>query len=104
MATPILEIQDLHTYFKTKDGDLEKVKCYEDQFRQLSAYREALNLPEAQCANVFISRDTKDDEGYPLVKIVIHKHEQSDKALKEFLAINACWQVLKNYKALKEVE
>lgn len=94
---------DLHSAkwivdFKTKDGDLEKVKCYDDQFRQLAAYREALGYHEAQCANIFISRDTTDEHGHPAVKIVIHKPEQTEKALAEFLAINSCWQVLKGHK------
>ena len=88
--------------FKTKDGDLEKVQCYDDHYRQLAAYRESLGLPEAQCANVFISRDSKDENGRPFVKVVIHKEAKTVKAWEEFKAILNCWQVIKGYKPSEE--
>jgi hypothetical protein len=84
--------------YKTKDGDLSNVRCYEDHFRQLAAYREALGYPDAQCANVFISRDTKLENGEPVVKVIIHKKEQSQQGWDEFEAILKTWQVIKKYK------
>ncbi|MCK5609408.1 hypothetical protein KAR91_46475 [Candidatus Pacearchaeota archaeon] len=83
--------------FKTKDGDLSGVRCYEDQFRQLAAYREALNLYGAKCANVFISRDPV-PFGQPAVKVVIHTEAQTEKGWNEFHAILNCWQAIKGYK------
>ena len=42
--------------FKTKDGDLEDVKPYDEQCSQLAAYSEALGMPNARLVNVFLSR------------------------------------------------
>jgi hypothetical protein len=42
---------------KTKDFfDKDKVEAYDEHLMQLAAYRVGLGLPEAQCANVFVSR------------------------------------------------
>lgn len=55
---------DLHTLdgdgividFKTKEfTDPSKIEGYDEQAMQLAAYREGLNMPDARCANVFIS-------------------------------------------------
>ena len=51
---------------KTKDfDDPEKVDGYDEHLMQLSAYRVGLGLPNAQCANVFVSRSV---EGLSVVK------------------------------------
>jgi len=85
--------------FKTKDGDLSNVKCYDDHFRQLAAYSYALPIhKDAQCANLFISRDTVDDDGVPIVKLIKHTHEQTQRGLNEFLSILQTWQQIKEYK------
>jgi len=91
-----LHSKDYIVDFKTKDGSLEKVKCWPEHYRQLAAYRHALNLPKAECLNIFISRDTLID-GLPEVKIIKHTPEQSSQGWKEFLAILNVWQVMKKY-------
>jgi hypothetical protein len=55
---------DLHTAdgdgvvidFKTKEfTDPAKVDAYDEHLMQLAAYRLGLNLPQARCANIFVS-------------------------------------------------
>lgn len=42
---------------KTKDfGPHDKVDAYDEHLMQLAAYRHGLEMPEARCANVFVSR------------------------------------------------
>jgi hypothetical protein len=42
--------------FKTKEfTDPAKVDAYDEHLMQLAAYRLGLNLPQARCANVFVS-------------------------------------------------
>lgn len=43
--------------FKSKDGDLGNVKCYDEHYMQAAAYAQGLGMPEASCANVFVSRE-----------------------------------------------
>ena len=57
---------DLHTDgividIKTKDfEDASKVTGYDEHLMQLAAYRVGLGMPEARCANVFVSRTNAD--------------------------------------------
>lgn len=44
---------------KTKDfGPKDKIEAYSEHLMQLSAYRQGLGMPNARCANLFVSRTT----------------------------------------------
>jgi len=77
--------------YKTKDfteKDLKKPFSYTEHILQLSAYRLGLNLPKANIANVFISRNNPG-----LIKIEKHKSglEVAFSALLEY------WKAIKRY-------
>jgi hypothetical protein len=87
---------DLHSPFviidyKTKDfteDDLKKPFSYENHILQLSAYRRGLGYPDAEIANVFISRTVPG-----LVKVETHKEDYWDR----FECLLRYWQLSKNY-------
>ena len=75
---------------KTKEfGPDDKVDAYDEHLLQLAAYRDGLGIPNARCANVFVSRS---HEG--LVKII----EWSEEDLKRGWLMFQC---LLNYWKLK---
>ena len=76
---------------KTKDfGPDDKVEVYSEHPMQLAAYRVGLKLPNARCANVFISRT------HPgLVKVVEHSEEDLNRHFEMFKCLMKFWQ-LKN--------
>lgn len=88
--------------FKTKSGSVADARCYEDHFRQLAAYEVGAGLIDSQNANLFISRDTFDENGVNECKLVLHTPEQQEKGWAEFEAILNCWKVLKGYDASLE--
>lgn len=68
--------------FKSKDGSLDKVKCWDEHFMQLASYSQGLGFTDAKCANVFITR-TRPIE----VKILEHSVEETVKGWRMFLAL-----------------
>lgn len=79
---------------KTKEfEDPEKVQGYDEHLMQLSAYRMGFGMPDAKCANVFISVNKPG-----LVKVQVWSEEELQKGWKMFQALLTYWQVKNNYK------
>lgn len=58
--------------FKSKPGDrIADVKCYDEHFMQAAAYAHGLGMPEANCANIFVTRT-------PPARAIIIQHDQAD--------------------------
>jgi hypothetical protein len=73
---------------KTKDFfDLDRVEAYDEHLMQLAAYRVGLGLPEAQCANVFVSRKV-----VGLTKIIEWTEKDLQRGWKMFLNLLQYWQ------------
>jgi hypothetical protein len=86
-STPVGIVLDA----KTKDfGPDDKIEVYSEHAMQLAAYRVGLNLPNARCANVFVSRTHKG-----LVKIVEHSEEDLQRHWAMFQCLLKFW-CLKN--------
>lgn len=78
---------------KTKDfGPLEKVDAYDEHLMQLAAYRQGLDIPNARCANVFVSRT---HEG--LVKVIEWSEEDLQRGWKMFSALLDFWKIKNNF-------
>lgn len=76
---------------KTKEfSDPAKVGAYEEHLMQLAAYRVGLGLPEARCANVFVSRSVPG-----LSHAIEWSQEDLARGWKMFVALLNFWQ-LKN--------
>ena len=78
---------------KTKEfSDGSKVEAYDEHAMQLAAYRIGLGVPEARCANVFISRDTPG-------LVVNHEWAEGDilKGWSMFLRLLEFWQIKNNH-------
>ena len=76
---------------KTKEfTDPKKVEGYDEHLMQLAAYRVGLGIPNAQCANVFVSRNVPN-------LVVVKEWSEDDliRGWKMFLALLEFWQ-LKN--------
>lgn len=71
-----------------KEGD--KVEGYEEHLMQVAAYRVGLGLPDARCANVFVSRSVPG-----LCKLIEWFPEDLDRGWKMFVHLLTYWQ-LKN--------
>lgn len=83
-----LHCEDVVIDIKTKDfSDPSKVVAYEENLMQLAAYRVGLGIPEARCANVFISRTNAD-------AVVIKEWDEEDlvRGWAMFTALLAFWQ------------
>lgn len=84
---------DLVVDIKTKEfatGD--EVKPYDEHLMQLAAYRVGLGMPEARCANIFVSRN---------VPGAVFIHEWTEEDLKRgwamFASLLAFWQLKNKY-------
>jgi hypothetical protein len=76
---------------KTKEfRDPTKVDAYDEHLMQLSAYRVGLGIPNARCANVFVSRNVPD-----LVVVREWSAEDLDRGWAMFMHLLSFWQ-LKN--------
>lgn len=78
---------------KSKDfKDLSKSLVYDEQLLQLAAYREGFNLPNARCANVFVSR-TNPDLAY------VHEWAEEDiqRGWEMFQHLLYYWQLKNNH-------
>ena len=88
---------DLHAHayvldFKTKDGDLAGVKCYDEHFMQLAAYAHGLGRSKARCGIVFVSRDL------PGISILrMHSEEETAHGWEMFRALLVYWQQANKY-------
>lgn len=75
---------------KTKDfGPDDKVDAYDEHLMQLAAYRVGLNIPNARCANVFVSRT------HDLVKIIEWTEDDLKRGWLMFQSLLNFWK-LKN--------
>lgn len=78
---------------KTKDfDDPAKVIGYDEHLMQLAAYRVGLGMPEARCANVFISRTNPD-----VVAVKEWAEEDLARGWKMFTALLFFWQHKNQY-------
>lgn len=78
---------------KSKDfGPEDKVEAYDEHLMQLAAYRAGLGLPEARCANVFVSRT------HPgLIHIVEWPPEALERGMKMFKCLVDFWHLKNNF-------
>lgn len=76
---------------KSKDfAEGDKIDAYDEQLMQLAAYRHGLGLPNARCANVFVSRNNPG-----VVKVVEWSEEDLVKGWEMFQCLLKFWK-LKN--------
>jgi hypothetical protein len=79
---------------KTKEfTDPDKVVGYDDHMMQLAAYRVGLGIPNARCANVFVSRNVPG-----LVVVKEWPLEDLNKGWEMFLHLLAFWQLKNDHK------
>jgi hypothetical protein len=89
---------DMHTNgividIKTKDfDDPSKVAGYDEHLMQLAAYRVGLGMPEARCANVFVSRTNAD-----LAVVKEWAEEDLARGWLMFTALLSFWQYKNQY-------
>lgn len=78
---------------KTKEfGPDDKVDGYEEHCIQLAAYREGLQMPKAECANVFVSRT------HPgLVRVIQWDQKELAKGWQMFQHYLAIWKLKNNF-------
>ena len=80
---------------KTKDfSPDDKVDAYDEHLMQLAAYRYGLSIPDARCANVFVSRT---HEG--LVKIIDWSEEDLKRGWQMFQHLLSFWKLKNNFGA-----
>jgi hypothetical protein len=88
-----LHCQDIVLDVKTKEFSDTKMDIYDEHLMQLAAYRVGLGMPNARCANVFVSRS------HPgVVAIVEHSEDDIKKGWEMFTHILKFWQLSKGYK------
>ena len=74
---------------KTKEfTNPDKVEGYDEHLMQLAAYRVGLGVPEARCANVFVSRNVPG-----LVKIIEWSEDDLKRGWEMFYALLTYWQI-----------
>jgi len=74
---------------KTKEfGPNDKVIAYDEHLMQLAAYRNGVGLPDARCANVFVSRTFGG-----LVKIIEWEQEELQKGWEMFKCLLQFWKL-----------
>ena len=78
---------------KTKDfTDPEKVDAYDEHLMQLAAYRVGLGIPNARCANAFVSRSVP-----VLAKIIEWSAEDLSRGWQMFSALLTYWRLKNSY-------
>jgi len=77
---------------KTKDGELDGIKLYDEHLMQLAAYRRGLCVPSARCGILFVGRDN------PAARFVQADGAEIDRALAMFDALLAFWQAKTGYR------
>ncbi len=89
-----LHAQNLVVDIKTKEfTDPDKVDAYEEHMMQLSAYRVGLGMPDARCANIFVSRNTPG-----LVKIIEWDQADLKRGWEMFHSLLTFWQIKNQHK------
>ena len=79
---------------KTKDfTDPKDVVGYDEHLMQLSAYRVGLGIPNARCANIFVSRTQAG-----LCKIIEWSEEDLQRGFEMFCALLKFWQLKNKHK------
>jgi hypothetical protein len=81
--------------FKGSDFDEEeapKLKTWDEHHMQLAATRQALNLPKAECAIVYVSRTNPG-----LVRVIRVDEPELEQGWKMFDALLGYWQAKNNY-------
>lgn len=79
---------------KTKDfTDVNKVQAYDDHLMQLAAYRVGLGMPNARCANAFVSRSVPG-----LCVIQEWTQEDLQTGWNMFHALLTFWQLKNNHR------
>ncbi len=79
---------------KTKDfTDPAKVDAYDDHLMQLAAYRVGLGMPDARCANIFVSRSVPG-----LVTVRHWTQEDLTRGFAMFCKLLEFWQLRSDYK------
>ena len=78
---------------KTKDfGPDDDVKGWPNHVWQLAAYRKGLDMPDAQCGNLFVSRS------HPgVAKLVTWSQLDLERAWKAFDLMIDLWKIINNY-------
>jgi hypothetical protein len=80
--------------FKTKEfSDPSTVDAYDEQLMQLCAYRVGLGIPNARCANVFVSVT---EPG--LVKVIEWSEDEMKKGWVMFQSLLNFWQAKNNHR------
>ena len=80
--------------FKTKEfKDPSTVEAYDEHCMQLAAYRYGLGIPNARCANVFVSVT---DPG--LVKVIEWSEEEIQRGFEMFKCLLSYWQIKNKHK------
>lgn len=74
--------------FKSKDGNLGDVKCYDEHFMQAAAYSQGLFGDSAESANLFFSRSHRGT-----VKLVKHSEEEHQRGWEMFKCCLKLWQI-----------
>jgi len=78
---------------KTKDfTDPEKVDAYDEHLMQLAAYRVGLGIPNARCANAFVSRSVPG-----LAKIIEWSADDLSRGWQMFSALLTYWRLKNSY-------
>ena len=79
---------------KTKEfSEVKGLKGYDEHLMQLAAYRVGLGMPEARCANIFVSRNVKG-----LVSIIEWSAEDLNRGWNMFYHLLQFWQQKNSYK------
>ena len=77
---------------KTKDGSLDALQLWDEHYQQLAATREALDLPYADCAIVFVSRTE------PAARLAIADFDGLEHGWSTFKACLHLWQTKNRYR------
>ena len=78
--------------FKTKDGDLDAVRCFDEHFMQVAAYAQGLQHSNARCGIVFVSRQLP-----ARARLLMHTEEQTAHGWGMFKALLLYWQEAHEY-------
>jgi len=79
---------------KTKEFERgDKIDGFDDHLMQLAAYSQGLNLPDARCANIFVSRTVPG-----LVVLKEWTREEIDKGWAMFIRLLEFWQIKNGHK------
>jgi hypothetical protein len=88
-----MHCEDFIVDIKTREfTDVSDVAAYDGELMQLAAYRAGLGLPNARCANVYISRNVPS-----LCTVKEWSEDDVKRGWKMFLHLLQFWQIKNNY-------